>query len=124
MLSGKTALVTGSIGGIGYAAASALAAQGCNVMLNGFADPAEIEERRSALEKAHGIKARYNGADLRKIAEIPRDQLLEHRYQKFRRIGAFFEEPPAAAVAAEAEAEAGPGPEGVSPSQNGTPTVS
>ncbi len=70
MLTGKTALITGSIGGIGYAAASALAAQGCNIMLNGFADPAEIEEKRSALEKAHGIEARYNGADLRKIAEI------------------------------------------------------
>lgn len=70
MLSGKTALVTGSIGGIGYATAQALAAQGCNIMLNGFADPREIEEKRSALEKAHGIKARYHGADLRKLGEI------------------------------------------------------
>lgn len=70
MLSGKTALVTGSIGGIGYASAAALAAQGCNVMLNGFADPREIEEKRSALEKAHRIKAQYNGADLRNLAEI------------------------------------------------------
>ena len=70
MLSGRTALLSGSVGGIGYATAAALAAQGCNVMLNGFADPREIEEKRAALEKAHGIKARYNGADLRKIGEI------------------------------------------------------
>jgi 3-hydroxybutyrate dehydrogenase len=70
MLKGRTALVTGSIGGIGYATAAALAAQGCNVMLNGFADPAEIEEKRAGLEKAHGVKARYHGADLRKIADI------------------------------------------------------
>lgn len=70
MLTGKTALITGSVGGIGYATAAALAAQGCNVMLNGFADPREIEEKRGALEKAHGIEARYNGADLRNIAEI------------------------------------------------------
>jgi 3-hydroxybutyrate dehydrogenase len=70
MLSGKTALVTGSIGGIGYATAKALAAQGCNIMLNGFADPREIEEKRSGLEKAHGVKARYHGADLRKLPEI------------------------------------------------------
>jgi 3-hydroxybutyrate dehydrogenase len=70
MLQGRTALVTGSIGGIGYATAAALAAQGCSVMLNGFADPAEIEEKRAALEKKHGVKARYHGADLRNIGEI------------------------------------------------------
>jgi 3-hydroxybutyrate dehydrogenase len=70
MLSGRTALLSGSVGGIGYATAAALAAQGCNVMLNGFADPHEIEEKRLGLEKAHGVKARYHGADLRNIAEI------------------------------------------------------
>jgi 3-hydroxybutyrate dehydrogenase len=70
MLAGKTALLTGSIGGIGYATAAALAAQGCNVMLNGFADPAEIEEKRAALETQHGVKARYHGADLRNVPEI------------------------------------------------------
>lgn len=70
MLKGRTALVTGSIGGIGYAAAAALAAQGCNVMLNGFADPGEIEARRSALESGNGVKARYHGADLRNLPEI------------------------------------------------------
>jgi 3-hydroxybutyrate dehydrogenase len=70
MLSGKTALLSGSVGGIGYAAAAALAAQGCNVMLNGFGDPAEIEAKRSALEREHGVKARYNAADLRNIPEI------------------------------------------------------
>ena len=31
---------------------------------------------------------------LRKIAEIPRDELLDHRYAKFRQIGEFFEAPP------------------------------
>lgn len=70
MLSGRTALLSGSVGGIGYATAAALAAQGCNVMLNGFGDPDEIEAKRAALEKEHGVKARYNAADLRKIPEI------------------------------------------------------
>jgi 3-hydroxybutyrate dehydrogenase len=70
MLSGKTVLLTGSIGGIGYATAAALASEGCNVMLNGFADPGEIEEKRSALETQHGVKARYHGADLRNVSEI------------------------------------------------------
>jgi 3-hydroxybutyrate dehydrogenase len=70
MLSGKTALLSGSVGGIGYATAAALAAQGCNVMLNGFGDADEIETKRAALETEHGVKARYNPADLRNVSEI------------------------------------------------------
>ena len=35
-LSGRTALVTGSTGSVGLAIATALAQQGCKVMLNGF----------------------------------------------------------------------------------------
>lgn len=70
MLKGKTALITGSIGGIGYGAAQALAKQGCNIMLNGFADADEIEAKRAALESDFGVKAGYHGADLRQVAEI------------------------------------------------------
>ncbi|MEM9682715.1 MAG: SDR family oxidoreductase [Pseudomonadota bacterium] len=70
MLSGRTALLSGSVGGIGYATAAALAAQGCNVMLNGFGDADEIEERRAALEAEHGVRALHHNADLRNIPEI------------------------------------------------------
>ncbi|PWG02774.1 3-hydroxybutyrate dehydrogenase [Sphingosinicella humi] len=65
-LQGKTALVTGSTSGIGLACARALAAEGANVMLNGFGDPAEIEGLRTELEQASGGTARYSGADLTK----------------------------------------------------------
>ncbi|QDV32559.1 acetyl-CoA carboxylase carboxyltransferase subunit alpha [Tautonia plasticadhaerens] len=60
---------------------------------------------------------------LRKLAEIPPDRLLDHRYQKFRRIGAFFEEPPAPI---EPDPEPGIGPESGPPPApiNGTPTPS
>jgi 3-hydroxybutyrate dehydrogenase len=69
-LLGKNAIVTGSTSGIGRAIATLYAAEGANVMLNGFGNAAEIEELRSSLEKAHGVKARYHGADMSKPAEI------------------------------------------------------
>jgi 3-hydroxybutyrate dehydrogenase len=69
MLAGRSALITGSLGGIGFATAKALAEQGCNVMLNGFADPATIEARLAELE-ALGVHAEYHGADLRHAAQI------------------------------------------------------
>jgi acetyl-CoA carboxylase carboxyl transferase subunit alpha len=42
------------------------------------------------------IKASLNAA-LKQLCAIPTDQLLERRYEKFRRIGVFEESPPAAA---------------------------
>ncbi len=66
MLKGKVALVTGSTSGIGLGIARALATEGCDLMLNGFGDPAEIERLRKELEQKHGVRAAFNGADLSK----------------------------------------------------------
>jgi 3-hydroxybutyrate dehydrogenase len=66
MLTGKTALVTGSTSGIGKAIATRLAAEGANVVLNGFGDAGEIEALRAGLESEHKIRAAYSGADLTK----------------------------------------------------------
>ncbi len=66
MLQGKTALVTGSTSGIGLGIAKALAAQGANVMLNGFGDASGPMAEVSAL----GVKVGYHGADMSKPAEI------------------------------------------------------
>ncbi len=64
MLSGKTALVTGSTSGIGQAIATRMAASGANVILNGFGDPQEIEQLRSRLAMSHGVEVGFFDADL------------------------------------------------------------
>jgi 3-hydroxybutyrate dehydrogenase len=63
-LKGKTALVTGSTSGIGLAVAKAMAAEGANVVLNGFGDADEIERIRAGIEQAGGGRALYSAADL------------------------------------------------------------
>lgn len=64
MLAGKCALITGSTQGLGYAMAERLAAEGCNIVLNGFGEAAEIEDKRQRLEREHGVRALHHGADL------------------------------------------------------------
>jgi 3-hydroxybutyrate dehydrogenase len=66
----KVAIVTGSTSGIGLGVAEALAAQGCDVMLNGFGDPAAIEAERARIADATGAAVDYNGADMSKPDEI------------------------------------------------------
>ena len=69
-LTGHSAIVTGSTSGIGQALAHALAAEGVNIVLNGFGDPAVIEKSRADLETSAGVKVRYHGADMTKPDEI------------------------------------------------------
>ena len=70
MLKGKNAIVTGSTSGIGLGIAQALAADGANVMLNGFGDPAQIEKERQAFADRYKVKVGYSGADMSKPPEI------------------------------------------------------
>jgi 3-hydroxybutyrate dehydrogenase len=70
MLKGKTAIVTGSTSGIGLGVATALAAEGIDIVLNGFGDPAEIEKLRAGLADRHGVEAAYVPADIAKPSEI------------------------------------------------------
>jgi 3-hydroxybutyrate dehydrogenase len=63
-LEGRTAIVTGSTSGIGLGIARALAQSGAAVMLNGFGDPAEIEETRAALSAANDVDVAYDSADM------------------------------------------------------------
>ncbi|TIU12281.1 MAG: 3-hydroxybutyrate dehydrogenase [Mesorhizobium sp.] len=66
MLKGKTSLITGSTSGIGQGIAEAFAAKGCNIVLNGFGDAAEIERLRARLAADHQVAVRYDNADMSK----------------------------------------------------------
>jgi 3-hydroxybutyrate dehydrogenase len=69
-LEGKCALITGSVQGLGLAAARQFAAAGCNVVLNGFASPETVAAIRGQLEEHHDIRTLYFSADLRVPADI------------------------------------------------------
>jgi len=66
MFKGKTALITGSTSGIGLGIAERLAAEGANIVLNGFGDAAEIERLRRDLAAKHRVGVVYDGADMSK----------------------------------------------------------
>jgi len=70
MAKGKNAIVTGSTSGIGLGIAQAFAEAGMNVMLNGFGEAGEIERIRAGIEKDHGVRVLYSGADMTKPDDI------------------------------------------------------
>jgi 3-hydroxybutyrate dehydrogenase len=69
MLTGKSAIVTGSTSGIGLGIAEALAAAGANVVLNSFTDTPEDHALAKRLAEKHGVKAKYIKADMARSAE-------------------------------------------------------
>ncbi len=79
MLKGKNALVTGSTSGIGLGIAEGLAAQGVNLVLNGFGDAKEIETLRANLASKFGVKVLYDGADMSKADQI---EAMMHKAEK------------------------------------------
>jgi 3-hydroxybutyrate dehydrogenase len=79
VLKGKNALVTGSTSGIGLGIAEGLAAQGVNLVLNGFGDAKEIEALRAGLAAKFGVKVLYDGADMSKADQI---EAMMHKAEK------------------------------------------
>src|SRR5260370_20183882 len=70
ILTGKTAVVTGSTSGIGLAYARAFAGAGANIVINGMGAPPDIEKERSAIETDFKVKAVHSPADMTKPLEI------------------------------------------------------
>jgi len=63
-LEGRVAVVTGSTSGLGLGIAESLAEQGASLVLNGFGDPADIEQTRDTLAALHAVEVHYSAADL------------------------------------------------------------
>lgn len=64
VLRGRTALVTGSTEGLGFAIAAALARAGCGVMLHGLDAAERLRARCAELEAEAGVPVHYHRADL------------------------------------------------------------
>jgi 3-hydroxybutyrate dehydrogenase len=70
MLKGTNAIVTGSTSGIGLAIAHSLAAQGCNILTNGFGDKATIDGVINELQHKYHVQVDYSPADMSKPSDI------------------------------------------------------
>ncbi|CAN0655047.1 D-beta-hydroxybutyrate dehydrogenase [Nitratireductor aquimarinus] len=62
----RTAVITGSTSGIGLGVAEALAADGCNIVVNSFSDTPEDHAAARKLAAKHGVEAVYISADMSK----------------------------------------------------------
>ena len=80
MLTGKTALVTGSTSGIGLGIAKQFAKQGANIVLNGFGD----HQTPLADIQALGVQAAYHGADMSQPTEI--EAMMQFAAGRFGRV--------------------------------------
>lgn len=69
-LSGKTALITGSTSGIGLGIARALAAEGANIVFNGFGATDEIAQLQQQIAAAHQVETMYSDADMTQVDQI------------------------------------------------------
>ncbi|MEI9806253.1 MAG: SDR family NAD(P)-dependent oxidoreductase [Pseudolabrys sp.] len=67
---GKTALVTGSTSGLGWAIAKTLAREGCKVMVNGLASDDDGNARCDELAKISKAKAGFHAADLSDVSQL------------------------------------------------------
>ncbi len=81
MLKGKSAVITGSTSGIGLEIARELAAEGCNICLNGFGHFEDIEVLCEEIEDAHNVKVIYSDANLSDPSAI--EGLVDHIEEHF-----------------------------------------
>ena len=81
MLRGRTALITGSVAGLGYAMAEALAAQQANIILHGLEPVDQIQKASEHLRSTYDVSVIYSRANLTVVSEI--EALIEDAQQTF-----------------------------------------
>ena len=81
MLRGKTALITGSVAGLGYAMAEALAEQQANIILHGLEPLEQIQEASDRLRAMYDVSVIYSQANLTVVSEI--EALVKHASETF-----------------------------------------
>ena len=69
-LRGRCALITGSVQGLGLAAARRFAQAGCHVAMHGLADDDSVASARRDIQEAHRVRTTYSAVDLRDPAAI------------------------------------------------------
>lgn len=67
---GKCALITGSTSGLGLAIADRLAAEGCNIVLNGLSTESQMAPLCEELRRRHDVGVSFHGADLADPGQI------------------------------------------------------
>lgn len=80
-LTGRTALITGSVAGLGRAFADGFAAAGANVVMTGLTDPGEGEAAAAEVAQAHNVQTLFVDADLRDRAAA--DTLMDRAQDAF-----------------------------------------
>lgn len=71
-LNHRCALITGSITGLGFAIANALAREGANIVLHGLESEDQARAASDRLMQAHGVRTLISHADLRDVDQIER----------------------------------------------------
>lgn len=79
-LTGKTALVTGSVSGVGKGIANALVNAGANMILHGYGSEEEIDQRLRELKTSEN-RVEYIYADLNKADDI--NYMVRHGMRTF-----------------------------------------
>ena len=74
-LNGRTALVTGSVAGLGNAIASRLAADGANIVLSGLEPYEQGIDAAENISSQHGVEVIYHRADLSDLGQI--EQMID-----------------------------------------------
>jgi 3-hydroxybutyrate dehydrogenase len=81
MTTNRIAVITGSTSGIGLGIAHALAADGCNLVINSFTDSAEDHALAAEISAKHGVEVAYVKADMAKPDECR--ALVEKAVERF-----------------------------------------